>query len=163
MELRHALEVLQLDPCEPPSHDVIRKQYLKLALKLHPDRNPAHDAAERFRALGDAYEAALQAVAHDEAVHVEARRTHTLLDLFRRALRGEDVRRQLDELGVYSPPAQFGVDLGVRFDSRLPQGGEEEGEPTDVAAAFKQAFEDEGLDEAGGPVEGFAFAPGEEI
>jgi hypothetical protein len=37
------------------SHD-IKKAYRNLARRLHPDRNPAPDAAERFRAVTAAYQ-----------------------------------------------------------------------------------------------------------
>ena len=38
------------------SQDDIKKAYRKLALKLHPDKNKASDAEERFKELGEAYE-----------------------------------------------------------------------------------------------------------
>lgn len=46
--------VLQVDPAADP--EVIEAAYKRLALKLHPDRNKAPDATERFRALQQAYE-----------------------------------------------------------------------------------------------------------
>lgn len=164
MELGEALRVLQLDPRQQLTPELIRKRYLRLALKLHPDRNHAGDAAERFRALGTAYDVALQALSRGEATRQEAERTQALLSLFLRALAGEDVQQQLEELSAYRPSEQFGVDLTVRFDPRLGSGSstgsggrgassvqqqDEEGGPVDVAAAFRQAFCEDGLTEEG--------------
>lgn len=155
-DLAAALRVLQLDPCKPITPELIRKRYLKLALKLHPDRNRSSDAGEAFRRLGEAYTTALQAAAGSEATQQEAAHTQALLALFLRAMRGEDVAADLEALGAHRPPPEFGVDLGARFDARRPGGssgsdsddeGGSGGKPIDVAAAFRQAFQDEGLTE----------------
>jgi len=37
------------------SHDEIKSQYRKLALKFHPDRNKSHDAPEHFKEISEAY------------------------------------------------------------------------------------------------------------
>ena len=108
-ELAHALRVLHVEGRAPITAELIRKQYLKLALRLHPDRNHASNATEEFKALGEAYATALQAVAEGEATQREAQRTQDLLDLFLRAMQGEDVAEQLAALGVHRPPDRFGV------------------------------------------------------
>ena len=47
-------EVLGVD--NTSSSEDIKKAYRKLALKLHPDKNKAADAEEKFKELGEAYE-----------------------------------------------------------------------------------------------------------
>ena len=37
------------------SSDEIKKQYRKLALKFHPDRNQSSDAGEHFKEISEAY------------------------------------------------------------------------------------------------------------
>ncbi|GAB4814892.1 hypothetical protein N2152v2_001938 [Parachlorella kessleri] len=161
-ELRQACQMLQLDPCQTLTPELVRKQYLKLALRLHPDRNPAPDAAEAFRNLGEAYELALASVAQGAAAQLEKRQTEALLSVFFRALRGEDVRAELGRMGVHQPPSDFGVDLNSPFDARVELDGDEGG-AADVAAAFRDIFQEEGLTEEGDPVDGYAFPLGEEI
>lgn len=46
--------VLRLPPGTSP--EIVRQRFKRLARKLHPDVNPAPDAAERFRELREAYE-----------------------------------------------------------------------------------------------------------
>ena len=36
-----------------------KKQYYKMALKFHPDKNKAEDAAEIFKLVGEAYEVSI--------------------------------------------------------------------------------------------------------
>lgn len=57
---RDYYEVLGVD--RSATRDQIKQAYRRLALKYHPDKNPAPDAAERFREIAEAY-----AVLSDEA------------------------------------------------------------------------------------------------
>ena len=41
---------------ETASQDEIKKKYRKLAMRIHPDRNPSPKAKEEFLQLTDAYE-----------------------------------------------------------------------------------------------------------
>ena len=45
-----------LDLKKDASQDEIKRAYRKLARKLHPDVNKSHDAEEKFKELGEAYE-----------------------------------------------------------------------------------------------------------
>ena len=45
-----------LGVAQTAGQDDIKKAYRKLALKLHPDKNKADDAEEKFKELGEAYE-----------------------------------------------------------------------------------------------------------
>lgn len=51
---RDYYEVLGLD--RSASESEIKKAYRKLALEFHPDRNPSHDAEEKFKEASEAYE-----------------------------------------------------------------------------------------------------------
>lgn len=164
MELSEALAVLQLPASALPSltAEAVRKQYLRLALRTHPDKNPDDPlAAERFAALGEAHAAVLAAVAADAAAHDEQRRTATLLDLLLRALAGEDVEAELRAAGEYRPPTAFGVDLAVPFDARVapppagPPGAVAAGAEPDMRQAFREMFQEEGLTEDGDPLGGY--------
>ena len=177
MDLQHALALLELQGSDVGSLTAasLRKQYLRLALRTHPDKRPEDPrAAERFQALGAAHAAVLEAVAAGAAAAEERERASALLDLLLRALRGEDVEAQLRGLGEYRPPAAFGVDLTVRFDGRVPPaaddacgsdsdsgGGGGGGGAPDLRAAFREAFLDEGLTEEGDPLGGYELPLGE--
>ena len=50
---RDYYEVLGVSKSSPP--DEIKKQYRKLALKFHPDRNKSSEAAEHFKEISEAY------------------------------------------------------------------------------------------------------------
>lgn len=53
---RDYYEVLEIE--RTATEEVIKRSYRKLAVKFHPDKNPGdHTAEERFKELGEAYEA----------------------------------------------------------------------------------------------------------
>lgn len=172
MELCEALSLLQLpggDAASSLTAEALRKQYLRLALRTHPDKNPADPgAAQRFQRLGAAHARVLEAVQHGRSLAAEQRRTASLLDLLRRALAGETVEEQLRELGEYRPPAAFGADLAVRFDGRVPppphggSDGLQEPQPADLRQLFKEAFREEGLTDEGDPAGGYELPPDHE-
>lgn len=47
-------KVLRIPHTSSPQE--IKKAYLQLALKCHPDVNPSQDAANKFKLLNEAYE-----------------------------------------------------------------------------------------------------------
>lgn len=159
MELEEALAVLELQCSDAASltPELLRKRYLRLALRTHPDKNPREPlAAERFAALGAAHALLLARLQAGADLLREQERTAAVLDLLSRALRGEDVEAALQALGEHRPPAAFGVDLAVAFDARMPPppASKGDGEP-DLRQVFRDAFEEEGLTEEGDPLGGY--------
>ena len=60
MNYRRAFKVLEIEEHYADKNrttiEIVRKQYKMLALKWHPDRNKAPDAAERYREIKDAHD-----------------------------------------------------------------------------------------------------------
>lgn len=60
MNYRRAFKVLEIEEQYADKNrttiEIVRKQYKMLALKWHPDRNKAPDAAERYREIKDAHD-----------------------------------------------------------------------------------------------------------
>ncbi|KAI9287097.1 hypothetical protein BC943DRAFT_379139 [Umbelopsis sp. AD052] len=76
------------------THEDIRRQYRKKALKVHPDKNPSPDAAALFHALSQAYEVLTDTqakLAYDNVIkaRVERSKRHSEMDSKRRAARDE--------------------------------------------------------------------------
>ena len=162
MEVQEALRLLQLQGADAAAltAEALRKQFLRLALRTHPDKNPQDPlAAQRFQELGAAHALLLGRLHQDAGLLAEQGRTSALLDLLVRAMRGEDVDAELQAMGEYRPPSQFGVDLAVAFDGRVPPAGGSsdcgEAQQPDLRQAFANAFQEEGLTEEGDPVEGY--------
>jgi DnaJ domain len=146
----------------------LRKAYLKAALACHPDKNKGdQDAAKRFTELQEAYNFLFESISTGQDAAREKARTLEIFDLFLRAMHGDNVEVELKNLGVYRPSDMFGIDLSVAFDRRLPPPPSsspsncnvEEEPPVDIQDAFVEAFADEGLDEEGNPLEGWARPP----
>lgn len=64
MNYQRAFKVLEIDEHYADKNrmtiEIVRKQYKMLALKWHPDRNKAIDAAERYREIKDAHDFLLE-------------------------------------------------------------------------------------------------------
>ena len=62
MNCRRAFKILEIeaDDDDDVAIEVVRKQYKILALKWHPDRNKAPDAADRYREIKDAHDYLLE-------------------------------------------------------------------------------------------------------
>ena len=142
----------------------LRKAFLKLALLRHPDKINDSESKERakneFQELKEAHDYLVQVVAESGKAKEEQERTEALYDIFTRALNGENVEAELSDLGVYRPPEMFGVDVHVAFDSRLTKSDNSTassgGSIPDPEEALREAFEAEGLDAEGNPLEGWA-------
>lgn len=142
----------------------LRKSFFKLALVHHPDKINHSESKERakgeFQELKEAYDYLVQVVAERGKAKEEQERTETLYAIFTRALNGENVETELHDLGVYRPPDMFGVDVDVAFDNRLSKcedwASSSEASIPDPKEALREAFEAEGLDEEGNPLEGWA-------
>jgi hypothetical protein len=67
MNCRRAFKILEIDTDDNDvAIEVVRKQYKILALKWHPDRNKAPDAAERYREIKDAHDYLLESFKETE-------------------------------------------------------------------------------------------------
>jgi hypothetical protein len=55
MDSKKAFEILEIDDIYV-SNELIKKQYHKLALQYHPDKNTLEDTTEKFREIKEAYE-----------------------------------------------------------------------------------------------------------
>ncbi len=176
MNQENALQALGLDvrnddlPNLNPTQ--LRKAYLKAALACHPDKNKEDkDAVKRFTELQEAYTFLLESISAGQDATREKAQTLQILNIFLRAMRGDNVEIELKNLGVYRPSDMFGIDLSIAFDKRLPtpsssspsadfQNNNDQKEPgTDIQDAFAEAFAEEGLDEEGNPLEGWARPP----
>jgi len=60
--VHESFEVLGLSEDATPRQ--VKSAWRRLAREFHPDLNPARDAAERFREIAEAFEAALAAARH---------------------------------------------------------------------------------------------------
>ncbi|KDD75384.1 hypothetical protein H632_c709p0 [Helicosporidium sp. ATCC 50920] len=154
------LLLLGLPSGSDPDDTLLRRHYLRAALRVHPDKDSSPGAAEQFVALKTAYESLVHEYwgtawsapdASERSSPAAADREAQLRAVLAAALAGrssEDLEKELCELGVYRPPADFGIDLDVRFDARLPAGqSREDGTAAEeVAPAVHKMLQDAGID-----------------
>ena len=68
MNCQRAFKILELD-FDTTSSAVIRKQYKILALRWHPDKNKAPDAADRYREIKEAHDFLIEELDHSEGIN----------------------------------------------------------------------------------------------
>jgi len=61
MDIQVAADLLEIDLLKPLNIEIIKKQYHKLALQTHPDKNNnSPESTERFKLINDAYQCLLE-------------------------------------------------------------------------------------------------------
>jgi len=166
MDRKEALRILGLESsANGLTASQLRKHYLRRALDTHPDKHQGDRNYNReFTDLKEAHDVLLQEIKDGEAAAAEASHTEDLLSVLVRALKGENVELELRNLGVHRPSDMFGIDLTVPFE-RWPRDAaasdvpHEHGSPVRIDDAFKEAFREDGLDDEGNPLEGWARPP----
>jgi len=165
MDRQEAVQVLGLENGNNLTQAQLRKHYLRCALITHPDKNSGdEESSQKFARVQRAYNLLLEEISLDAALVDEKIRTEELFNLLMRAMKGEDVESELRNLGVPRPSAMFGIDLGIPFERhhpKMPARRNSDGvyEHLNMREAFREAFEDEGLDEEGSPLAGWARPP----
>lgn len=164
MRKEDAIALLGL-PDEPVfTASQLRKYYLKAALLTHPDKNLADESsAARFAALQEAYNVLLQNIVTEEQRVREREHTLKIFEVLEQAFKGEDVEHALKNLGVHRPSEMFGIDLSVPFQRRKAKARELNTAELNLNEAFAEAFADDGMDEEGNPLEGWARPPDTEM
>lgn len=167
LNISQALTILHIEDryISNLDHSTLRKHYLRQALATHPDKNPHNNTAaqQQFTLLATAYELLLQSITTTSNIQKEVQHTASVTNLLLRALQGEDVQQQLHQLGHYRPPAEFGINLDIPFDKRMPatttttnSSRSSRKYSYDMKNLFVDVFQEEGLDEEGNPLEGWA-------
>jgi curved DNA-binding protein CbpA len=158
-----ALRILGVSVGEGASIDLahLRKRYLRACLSTHPDKNKDDAAAsQKFTELKQAYDLLVCEGRTAATAEAETARTASILELLMRALQGEDVEKELTRLGIHRPSTAFGVDLTVPFLSgSVARASIAREHDVDVREAFREAFEEDGMDEEGNPLQGWARPP----
>lgn len=161
LSIKHALNLLKFSPgssLDSVNKADLRKRYLRLALNTHPDKNAGDgNAAQRFQDLQAAYNFILKAITDAKELKQEQNNTAELLELYLKALLGGDVEQELLQRGLYRPPNDFGINLATPFDKRVI-GMHDAANECDIREALTYVFQEEGLDEEGNPLEGWARA-----
>lgn len=165
MELERALEIFEFALLNGVTTDALRRKYLRKAFDVHPDKQKNKDRSnsshEEFVSLQNAYDFLLSQIETVALAAKEKEKTASILAVFERAMQGYNVENDLKDLGVYRPSDAFGVDLSIPFDGRLPvdTASDSDSEKIEPQEALRRAFANEGLDEEGNPLDGWARPP----
>lgn len=166
MDYETAAATFGLSSASSVTPEELRKIYLRKALQLHPDRHITDKISnhEKFTKLQNAYAFLLEKIEVCNGLAEEKAQTEALLAIWLKALQGDNVDKELRDLGMYRPPKDFGIDLNIVFDGRIknaiPQ--EELNRSFDIDELFEESFRDDGLDNDGNPLSGWAYAEASE-
>lgn len=131
----------------PYTPNLIRRHYLRRAVRVHPDKCRDPGAVQEFQRLKAAHDLLLSRAVGDAHSAAEAAASADLLSTFLRAMTGElrdaSLEAELASLGVYRPPEAFGVDLAIRFQGA--DGGRGPEESADAKAALRDVFAQQGV------------------
>ncbi len=144
--VRRALEELGLDDAfaleEAVDEARVRRAYRKLALKWHPDKQQQQhgagaegegEAETRFKRISASYQLLLEHCSGagwgddgDDAFDFDGYCDafvvpNHMVELWKRALMGEDVEADLRTCGVHRPPQGFGISPFPCFDAEGPE------------------------------------------
>ena len=96
MNCQRASKILEIDePFEIVSIEVVRKQYKILALKWHPDRNKAPNAAEKYREIKDAHDYLLDMSSNREYICEDNSYNNIASMFFETLYNNEDFQRRI--------------------------------------------------------------------
>jgi hypothetical protein len=69
MNCQRAFKILEIADSTQTQTDVIRKQYKILALRWHPDKNKAPNAADKYREIKEAHDFLIEELDHSEGIN----------------------------------------------------------------------------------------------
>lgn len=149
---------LPLDGSAAHTPALIRRHYLRRAVRVHPDKCRDPGAVQEFQRLKQAHDLLVARAVGEARAATEAAASVRLLSAFLRALAGElrdaALEAELAALGVHRPPPAFGIDLGVRFQGA--QSAHRGNGDTDAEAALRDVFSQQGVPWGEGSGEGGA-------